>query len=77
MPVKCKINTDSDVLDAFVNEEPTYVFEYYGTACQMASDVGGTPIRVFMTSKFYLESANYNNSKFIGFGVLNDNNKII
>lgn len=76
MPVKCKISTDSDILDAFVNEEPTYVFEYYGTACQMASDVGGTPIRVFMTSRFYLESAEYNNSEFIGYGVLR-NDKII
>ena len=76
MPVKCKINTDSDTLDAFVNEEPTYVFEYYGTACQMASDVGGTAFRIFMTSRFYLESADYNNSKFIGYGVLRDD-KII
>ena len=76
MPVKCKINTDSDVLDGFVNEEPTYAFEYYGSACQLASDVGGEPIRIFLTSKFYLESANYDNSTFIGFGVLK-NNKII
>ena len=73
---KCKINTDSDILDGFVNKKPVYVFEYYGTACQLASDVGGEPIRVFLTTEFYLENADYNNSEFIGFGVLR-NNKII
>ena len=76
MPVKCKINTDSEILDAFVNKKPTYTFEYYGTACQLASETGGTPIRIFMTSIFYLKNADYNNSKFIGYGILK-NNKII
>lgn len=76
MPVKCKINLDSDTLDGFINEEPSYIFEYYGSACQMASDIGGEPIRLFLTSQFYLNTADYNNSKFIGFGVLR-NNKII
>lgn len=76
MAVKCKINTDSDTLDVFIQEEPIYAFEYWGTAEQLASETNGEPCRLFLTSAFYLENANYKNSKEIGYGVLR-NNKVI
>lgn len=76
MPVEYKMDTDSVELSVFVSEEPTYVFEYYETACQLANDVGGEPASIFLTKRYNVQSADHNNSRFIGYGVLK-NKKVI